>query len=175
MGKRLEKLDSLIEVLNNQHRDLRISNSYNLLNVFALMHKLFDNGYRKTGLNRTQIMILSYLLAKKGKTTPSELINKVDRSDNAVSKSLDNLDNLGLTKSTRSKTDRRVRCVSLTEKGLDKAEEFLPIRSKLFRKATRSLTREEGEQLQTILQKISNDLLSVIDKKPKRKEKKFYF
>lgn len=165
MAKRSDKLESLIEVLDEQHKDYKVNDAYNFLRICGLMHKLFDVNYRKTGLNRTQIMILSFILANGGTVTPSELLNKVDRSDNAISKSLDNLDKLGLTKSTRTKTDRRYRRVALTEQGLDKLKEILPIRRRLFRRAFKPLTREEGEQLDLILQKILNHLLLVVYKK----------
>ena len=175
MDKHLEKLEPLIEILNDQHNDISVRNTDSLLTIYSLIHKLFDVGYHKTGLNRTQVMILSYMLGKGGSVTPSELIKVVDRSDNAISKSLDNLDALGFTESKHSDTDRRIRSVSVTEKGLDKVEEFLPIRSRLFKKVTSPLTREEQERLDPILTKIMNYLFKVTEKKPKKKEKKVYF
>jgi DNA-binding MarR family transcriptional regulator len=175
MEKNLKKLKPLTEVLNEQHEDLRIRNTDNVLIMYGLVHRLFDVGYRKTGLNRTQVMILSYMLSNGGSATPSELINKVDRSDNAICKSLDTLDALGLTESNQSKTDRRFRSVSLTEKGLNKVEEILPIRRRLFRKVMSTLTREEQEQLDPILSKLIDYLLQITEKKRKKKDKKVYF
>lgn len=175
MAKRLEELDSLIEELRNQQNDIRIHNSYDLLVVSGLMHKLFDAGYRETGLKRTQVMILSFMLANGGKATPYELRNKVFRSDNAISKSLDTLDKLGLTKSTSSSTDRRIRRVALTEKGLKTVTKILPIRSALFAKAMNSLSREEGEQMQYVLQKLISYLESATSKKSKKNEKRLFF
>lgn len=175
MKKRLEELDSLIEVLSSQQDDLRICNSFDILNVSGLMHKLFDEGYRRTGLKRTQIQILGFILANGGATTLSELRNYVYRSDNALSKSLDSLDRLGMTKSTQSKTDRRRRRTAITKNGLDVMKEILPIRNSLFTEATNSLTREEGERLRSILQTLSDHLALITSKKRDKKKKKLYF
>jgi DNA-binding MarR family transcriptional regulator len=175
MAKSKEELKSLIDSLNKQHNDLRISNSFDLLVVFGLMHKYFDAGYRKTKLKRTQVMILSYILANGGTTTPSELRNAVFKSNNAISKSLDGLENLGLIKSSASKADRRLRRATLTEKGLNSLRQILSFRRILFAKATNSLSREEGEQLKSILQKLISDLTELTEKKPKKEKEKFYF
>jgi DNA-binding MarR family transcriptional regulator len=175
MTKRSEELETQIEGLKNQHSDLRVSNSYDLLRVSGLLNKHLDIGYRKTKLKRIQVMTLSFILGNGGTMTPTELKSKVFRSDNAICKSLDNLDRLGLTRSSRTKTDRRLRRVTLTEKGLEVTKKILPIRRTLFAQAASPLTQEENEELQRILQKLSDHLLEITGKKPKTKEDKFYF
>ena len=136
MFKNNEEFKELTEVLQEQHNDLHIRNSFGLLRTAGLMDKFLDLGYRKTKLKRIQILILSFMLANGGVMTPTELKTKVFRSDNAISKTLDNLDKLGLTRSSGTKADRRLRKVTLTDKGMKTIREFLPTRADLFIKAT---------------------------------------
>jgi DNA-binding MarR family transcriptional regulator len=175
MPKRLEELEPLVESLKKQHSDLGVDNSFSILRVSGLLDKFLDLKYRTTGLKRAQIMILFFLLANGGTMTPTELKSKVFRSDNAISKSLDNLDKLGLTKSSRTKTDRRLRKVTFTEKGLNLIKEILPLRGQLFSQATSILNKKESEELQAILQKVMDHLLKISGKKPVKKKNNIYF
>ena len=175
MLKRLEQLDPLIESLKNQNEDLRISNSFYLLRVAALIDRTLDNGYRKIKLKRIQIMILSFMLANGGTITPTELKSKVFRSDNAISKSLDNLDKLGLTRSSGTKADRRIRQVKLTEKGLEVIKEMLPVRKMIFSDATGILSKKESEELQAILRKLIDHLLQMSSSKTLNNKDKLIF
>jgi DNA-binding MarR family transcriptional regulator len=155
-------LEQFTELIKNQNSDLHIRNTINLLRIAALMDKYFDKSYRKTKLRRNQIKILNYLLANGGTMTPSELKDTIIRSGNATSKTLDYLDKHGFTRSSKSKNDRRLRKVALTTKGLTILEKLLPIRSKIFFKATSSLNQEESEAMESMLQKINTDLLKLI-------------
>jgi DNA-binding MarR family transcriptional regulator len=173
--KNKEDLKQLTELLKEQHDDLRIRNSFDLLRVSGLMDRFLDIGYRKTRLKRIQILILSIMVANGGVMTPTELKTKVFRSDNAISKTLDNLDKLGLTRSSGTKADRRLRKVTLTEKGMKTIKMILPVRADLFIKATSSLTKEESEALESILQKIMDHLLEITGKREQTKKEKFFF
>jgi DNA-binding MarR family transcriptional regulator len=170
--KNKEDLKELTDLLMEQEEDIHIRNSFDILRVSGLMDKFLDNGYRKTKLKTIQIRILSVMLANGGTMTPTELKTKVFRSENAISKTLDNLDNLGLTRSSHTKTDRRLRKVTLTEKGLKTLKKLLPIRAELFVQAANPLTKEESEALETILQKLMNNLLEITG--DENKEKLFF-
>jgi len=173
--KRLKKLESLIEIIRNQHNDLSVDNSYNFLRAAEIFNNYLNVGFRKTGLKRTQIIILSFLLANGGTMTPTELKSKIFRSINATSKSLDSLDKLGLTKSSKSKRDRRQRRVTLTEKGVELLEGILIVRRELFAQATSCLNQDDSEALRSILSQLENHLLGIMGKAPVPKEQKFYF
>ncbi len=175
MKVNLNEIESLANSLKGQHNDVRVDNSYDLLRASAILNNYLSIGYRKTKLKQNHVILISFLLANGGMMTPTELKRKVFRSNNAISKSLDGLDKLGLTKSSRSKSDRRLRRVALTEKGLRIVKEILPVRRTLFVKAMNCLNQEEGEVLQSILEKLTKHLLSITGKAPKSKTKKFYF
>lgn len=175
MKKRLAEIESLASNLKEQHDDLRVDNSYDLLRASAILNKYLHMGYKKINMKQNQVILLSFLLANGGTMTPTELRKKVFRTDNAISHSLDNLDKLGLTKSSGSKNDRRLRRVTLTDKGLEAVKQILPIRYSLFSKATSCLNQDEAKALQSILAKLENHLTDITGKKSKPKAKKLVF
>ena len=175
MATKSKALQSLADDLRNQHKDLRVDNSYNLLRTAAMLNNFLNKGYRKIGMKQNQAILLSFMLANGGVMTPTELQNKVFRTNNAIGSSLDSLDKLGLTKSSTSKIDRRIRRVKLTEKGLEVMKQMLPIRRNLFVKPTSCLNREEQETLQCLLEKLGNHLLDITRKKSRLKSEKFLF
>jgi hypothetical protein len=99
MRKHLQNLEALTEALQEQRNSLRIDNAFELLRVSGLLDKYLDLGFRKLMLKRNQVMILNFILGNGGTMTPTELKNKVFRSDNAISMTLDTLDKIGLTRS----------------------------------------------------------------------------
>jgi len=175
MTRNLKELETLANSLRNQHNDLRVDNTYDILRTSAIINGFLNASYRKVRMKQNQVILLSFLLANGGVMTPTELKTKVFRSNNAIGSSLDGLDKLGLTKSSGSKTDRRLRRVTLTEKGLEMVKQILPVRRTLFTKATSCLNQEEQQALQSILEKLENHLLGTTRKIPKPKTKKFYF
>ena len=107
--------------------------------------------------------------------TPTEFQSMTFRSINAISKSLDSLDKLGLTKSSNLKIDRRKRKVTLTEKGLELLEKILTVRRDLFTQATSCLNKEQAEEFRSVLTQLENHLINIIVKAPDLKQKILYF
>lgn len=164
MNTQSEVMETLIKSLNNQHKDINIDASYHFLHVSSLFNIFLDAEFSKAGLNRTQIMILSFLLAKGGVMTPTEFQIVNFRSINAVSKSIDSLDKMGLTKSTRTKADRRKRKVRITEKGLEQLEKILAVRHDIFAKATKCLNKQQAEELRSLLIQLEEHLFGILGK-----------
>ena len=79
-------------------------------------------------------------------------------------RSLDSLDKLGLTVSSRTKKDRRLRKVSLTDKGLDLLEKSLPMRREIFTQATSCLDDDEGQELREMLGRMYIHMLELLGK-----------
>ena len=175
MKQNAKQIENLASSLEGQHKDIGIDNTYDLLRTSAIINSYLGVSYRKIKMKQNQVIILSFLLANGGAMTPTELKTKVFRSNNAIGSSLDSLDRLGLTKSLRVKTDRRVRRVALTDKGLEAIKQILPLRHTLFAKVTSCLNKQEQKTLQSILEKLENHLLDITRKKPGQKTKKLFF
>jgi DNA-binding MarR family transcriptional regulator len=175
MKKYPEKVEHLAKSLRDQHNDLNVDNTYNFLRTSEILNNYLTVAFKKNGLNRTQVIILHFLLASGGSATPTQMRTRIFRSMNAISKSMDTLDKMGLTKSKRSKKDRRERRVSLTDKGLTIMEKILPIRRDLFARATNCLNRCDASVFNSLLNKMEDHLLNITKNSSKPKQKKLYF
>lgn len=163
MKKDKEKLVSLAERLKSQHQDLNVYNFLSFIYTADVVNKYMETEIRKTGLDRTKLGILHFLLANNSTMTPTELSNSTLRSKDTITKAIDILDKLGLTRSTRSRSDRRLRKVSITSKGLDLMERFMPIRQQLFARAMGFLKPEDARAIRSILKQVREHILKLIE------------
>lgn len=161
MADQAERVGSLAKRLRVQANDLRVDNFLSFIYTSEIVNKYLDTELRKSGLNRTQMSILHILIVHGGTMTPTELSSRILRSKHATTKAVDSLEKLGLTKSARTKHDRRLRKVIITPKGLDCVEETMPIRRKISSKAMQCLNQEESEAFQAILRRFRKHVLNL--------------
>ena len=105
------------------------------------------------GLGESDFRVLEVLL-HKGPMPVNAIGPKVDLNPGSVSVAVDRLYKRGLVSRIESNSDRRVRTVSLTEKG---REMFIPLfrrHAALIKLAFRDLSSEELQQLEVMLKKI---------------------
>ena len=57
MATKSKALQSLADDLRNQHKDLRVDNSYNLLRTAAMLNNFLNKGYRKIGMKQNQAIL----------------------------------------------------------------------------------------------------------------------
>ena len=174
MKKPSEKWTLLAKELHNQNKTSPVRSFRSILSLSHLVGKYLDIKLTD-GVNRTQRMIVLMILSKCGFLTPTELSRLTLRTIDAVNKSIDNLDKSGLTKSYRSKTDRRIRQVTLTEKGLDLAEKSLPDRYLAFSQAMDCFSKEEAMIFQSLLKRLVNHIFDITKKEYLESNKPFSF
>jgi len=158
-----QRLDSLAKRLRVQANDLRFDNFLSFIYTFEIVNKYLDNELRKFGLNRTQMNILHILIARGGTLTPTELSRRITRSKHATTRAVDSLEMLGLTRSARTRRDRRLRKVTITEKGLDLVEQTMSLRHNIGSQAMQCLNQEEAEAFQTILRRFRKHVLQLME------------
>jgi DNA-binding MarR family transcriptional regulator len=99
-----------------------------------------------------------------GTATPSELSNRVMRSKHATTKAVDTLDKLGLARSNKTdldskeKGDRRLRKISITEKGLEILERTIPQRNENASLIMQCFDAREAKAFSTSLQTLVQHL-----------------
>jgi MarR family transcriptional regulator, 2-MHQ and catechol-resistance regulon repressor len=116
------------------------------------------------GLGESDFRVLEVLL-HKGPMPVNAIGPKVDLNPGSVSVAVDRLYKKGLVSREECSSDRRVRTVSLTEKG---REMFLPVfrqHAGLIRHAFQDLSLEELQQLEVILKKVGKRAESLSQKK----------
>jgi MarR family 2-MHQ and catechol resistance regulon transcriptional repressor len=107
----------------------------------------------KEGLGDSDFRVLDVLL-NQGPMPVNALGPKVDLNPGSVSVAVDRLYKKGLVSRVESENDRRVRTVSLTEKG---RRVFVPIfrqHAALIKRAFQDVSPEEQRQLEKVLKKI---------------------
>jgi MarR family 2-MHQ and catechol resistance regulon transcriptional repressor len=107
----------------------------------------------KEGLGESDFRVLEVLL-HKGPMPVNVIGPKVDLNPGSVSVAVDRLYKKGLVSRVESESDRRVRTVSLTEKG---RRVFLPIfrqHAALIKRAFQDVSPEEQRQMEEVLKKI---------------------
>jgi len=130
-----ERLDSLAKRLRVQANDLRFDNFLSFIYTSEIVNKYLDN----------------------------ELSRRITRSKHATTKAVDSLEMLGLTKSARTKRDRRLRKVSITERGLDLVEQTMSLRHTIGSQAMQCLDQEEAESFQTILRRFRKHMIQLME------------
>lgn len=162
MSSHSERLDTLAKRLRVQANDLKFDNFLSFVYTSELVNKYLDIELKKVGLNRTQMSILHILIARGGILTPTELSRRITRSKHATTKAVDSLEELGLTRSTKTKSDRRLRKVAVTEKGLDLVEKTMSVRHKIGSQAMQCLDNKEAEALQDVLRKFRKHVIRLM-------------
>src|ERR1700731_3804266 len=107
----------------------------------------------KEGLGESDFRVLEVLL-HKGPMPVNAIGPKVDLNPGSVSVAVDRLYKKGLVSRVESESDRRVRTVSLSEKG---RRVFVPIfrqQAALIKRAFQEVSPEERCQLEEVLKKI---------------------
>src|SRR6201987_5242314 len=116
------------------------------------------------GLGDCDFMVLDGLL-HKGPMPVSAIGPKVDLKPGSVSVAVDRLYKKGFVSRVESSSDRRIRTVSLTEKG---REIFVPLfrrHAALIKRAFQDVSPEEMQQLEGVLKKIGKRAESLAEKK----------
>src|ERR1700723_1754669 len=118
----------------------------------------------KEGLGESDFRVLEVLL-HKGPMPVNAIGPKVDLNPGSVSVAVDRLYKKGLVSRVESESDRRVRTVSLSEKG---REMFVPLfrqHAALIKRAFQHVSSEELQQLELILKKVGKRAESLAETK----------
>jgi len=119
----------------------------------------------KEGLGDSDFRVLEVLL-HKGPMPVNAIGPKVDLNPGSVSVAVDRLYKKGFVSRVESVSDRRVRTVSMTEKG---REMFIPLfrrHAALIKRAFQDASSEELQQLEATLKKIGKRAESLAEKGP---------
>jgi len=125
-----------------------------MLAAIRAIHQLALPPILMEGLGDSDFRVLDVLL-DKGPMPVNALGPKVDLNPGSVSVAVDRLYKQGLVSRVESESDRRVRTVSLTEKG---RRVFVPIfrqHAALLKRAFQDLSPEEQRQLEEVLERIA--------------------
>src|SRR6201996_3892159 len=125
-----------------------------MLKAIQAIHHLAFPPILKEGLGDSDFRILDLLL-HKGPMPVNALGPKVDLNPGSVSVAVDRLYKKGLVSRVESESDRRVRTVSLTEKG---RRIFVPVfrqHAALIKRVFQVVSPEEQHRMEEVLERIA--------------------
>jgi DNA-binding MarR family transcriptional regulator len=164
MEDKKQRINSIADSLKVQHDDVNVYNFHSFINLAEMTFKYLDQEfYGKIGLDRTKIQILNLLVVKGGTLTPSQLSLSVNRKKITITTALNSLEKQGLIKSSRVKKDRRLRLVTITEKGLDIMDKFPPLLGEIFAQAMSCFNPIEATTFQSFINRFRENLLRLSD------------
>jgi DNA-binding MarR family transcriptional regulator len=154
---------TLAKKLHSQHKEQPIRTFRDILILSHATEKYLDIKLSADGTNRTQRNIILSILAKSGYSTPTEISKNTYRTIDTINKSIDGLNKMKLTRSYQSRKDRRIRQVTLTEQGLELAENTLPTRYQAFLKAMNCFSKDESKIFESLLKRLIENIISIMD------------
>jgi MarR family 2-MHQ and catechol resistance regulon transcriptional repressor len=134
------------------------------LKAWQSMSRYLLTAMMEEGLGESDFRVLEVLL-HKGAMPVNAIGPRVDLNPGSVSVAVDRLYKKGFVSRVESRSDRRVRTVSLTEKG---RQMFLPLfrrHTALIKRAFQDVSSEELQQLELILKKVGKRAESLAVKK----------
>jgi DNA-binding MarR family transcriptional regulator len=159
-----QRIDSINESLTVQHDDVNVNNFHSFINLAEMTFKYLDQEFHgKIGLDRTKLQILNLLVVNGGTLTPSQLSLGVNRKKITLTSALNSLEKQGFVRSSTQKDDRRLRLVTITAKGLDVIDKFVPLLGEIFSQAMGCFSQEEATTLKSMLKRFRENLLSLSD------------
>jgi DNA-binding MarR family transcriptional regulator len=138
----------------------------------SLHTKAFDRAIESSGTDITvmQWMTLSLLLSSPGSMSLTEIARFLPIEIHSVSALVEKLETRGLIKRIRSRNDRRVVNIYLTEAGLEVLKKIVPFTTAFTMKATGSLSKTQLVQLERIMRKIRDKSLEMLGHDPRQSD-----
>ncbi len=159
-----EYVEELARALNAQEEDIRFAALHNFLTLSSIIDKYLELDMRDQPITLAAFNVLHLLILNNGTMMPTEISVRTWRTKHAVTKLIDTLENLGLVKRLQIESgDRRVRKVTITEKGLDLVNKFsINTSGRVNRHVFRSLDDTELGKFNSILSSLKNDIIKQI-------------
>ena len=137
---------------------------HRLMHINRLHRAAVHNKVSKTGMHRSQHMLLMYLNRKDFKVSQKDIAEHFEISPAAVAVCLKKLENGGYIKKTTSSEDNRFNEVTITGKGREIVEFSHNAFSDIDNQTLEDISDEEKLQLLCILEKIEANLKALAGK-----------
>ena len=128
-----------------------------LAEVVRLQLRVYNGRFRATGLNQSQVAALVHL-DRVEELSQTDLAARLGMRKAAAGTLIDGLEGKGLVERARSRDDRRLQLVSITDAGRRVVDEVDRMGEALGTGLRQGISREERTQLVSILQRIRRNL-----------------
>ncbi|OGO19911.1 MAG: hypothetical protein A2144_12745 [Chloroflexi bacterium RBG_16_50_9] len=146
--------------LGRQSQDWAVEANHLIFHAANALEAYVNKNHLKYGVSQRGIAILHLLVENDGKLPQKRLTRLLNRTKQAVTSALANLEKRHLVVREEGGRDHRRRSVRITEEGLKIAQECLPLRKQFYLTFMSSVSREEGQQLSAVLNKLSKKVIA---------------
>ncbi len=157
------ELKILADEIREQAAQLKVQGLLSFLYTADIVNRYLDVQLTEFPIGRTGFGILHHLILHSGKMTPTDISKRIFRSPHAVTRAVDTLKKLGFVKRGSTSSDRRVRYVSITKKGLEFIKESMHKGQRGLLQSVFLLNKNQIEELLPILRQVRKDTLKLID------------
>jgi len=128
-----------------------------LTEVVRLQLRVYNQRFRATGLSQSQVTALVHL-DRVEELSQTDLAKRLGMQKAAAGSLIDGLEGKGLVERRRSREDRRLQLVSITDAGRDLVDQVDHMAEDLGKAYRRGISRDERRQLVSILQRLRENL-----------------
>ena len=143
-----------------KRRDPNRQLEFLLAEVARLQVRVYNRRFQATGLNQSQVAALIHL-DRIEELSQTDLAGRLGIRKAATGTLIEGLEGKGLVERTRSRIDRRLQLVSITEAGRSIVGEIDEMAKDLGTRYRRGVSRAERAQLVSILQRLRENLRSM--------------
>ena len=140
-----------------KRRDPNRQLEFLLVEVVRLQLRVYNQRFRATGLNQSQVTALIHL-DRSEELIQTELAARLGMRKAAAGTLIEELEGKGLVERRRSREDRRSQLVSITNAGRKVVDQVDHVAEELGTEYRRGITRDERVQLVSILQRLRENL-----------------
>jgi DNA-binding MarR family transcriptional regulator len=128
-----------------------------LIEVVRLQLRVYNHRFRSTGLNQSQVTALVHL-DRVEELSQTDLASRLGMRKAATGTLIDGLEGKGLVERRRSREDRRLQLVSITDAGREVVDQVDHMAEDLGTEYRRGISRDERLQLVSILRRLRENL-----------------
>ena len=145
-----------------KRRDPNRQLEFLLAEVARLQIRVYNRRFRATGLNQSQVAALIHL-DRVEDLSQTDLARRVGIRKAATGTLIEGLEGKGLVERTRSRIDRRLQMVSITDAGRNIVGEIDEMAADLGPRYRKGVSRAERAQFVSILQRLRENLRGMDD------------
>lgn len=140
-----------------KRRDPNRQLEFLLVEVVRLQLRVYNQRFRATGLNQSQVTALVHL-DRVDELSQTDLAAQLGIRKAATGTLIEGLEGKGLVERRRGRQDRRLQLVSITDAGRDVVDQVDRLAEDLGTEYRGGISRDERRQLVSILQRLRENL-----------------
>jgi DNA-binding MarR family transcriptional regulator len=143
--------------------DPDLQNLLSIMYSFGVITRYIENELRKHASRPIRAIVLNTLHSYGGSMTPMQLSRELQKAPNSITSLINNLEKDSLVEKQPNKKDARSVKIALTDKGIELANELMPVMREIGIKALSVLTEKQIKGLRTYLRLVRHHLLEQLE------------